>query len=100
MDATEILSVGSNILKWLVEWAYTTRGTEGLFLFFVGFLAHWIYSAVTGKLWKYIAVGLVLLAVVYYGYSLSNPGADMNMMVDTVMNATSTTTSSTLLPVV
>jgi hypothetical protein len=94
MDATEVLGLGSDILKWLVAWAYTTRGMEGLFLFLVGFLAHWVYSAVTGKLWKYLAVGLVLLAVVYYGYSISNPGADMNMMVDQVMNVSSTTTSS------
>jgi hypothetical protein len=35
----------------------------------------------------------VLIAVVYYGYSISNPGADMNAMVDTVMNVSSNATA-------
>jgi hypothetical protein len=88
MQTGDVLELGSKVMTWAINWAYTTQGMQGVFLFLAGFITHYVYSAVSGKLWKWVAVLLVVVALLYAGYSITHPGGDINTMVYTVTNMT------------
>lgn len=95
MDMSDLLTLGSKVVKWGIDWAYTTDGTRGILLFSLGFLTRWVYETVTGQLWKYLAVGIVVVLLLYWGYSANNPGVSLDGMVSTITNASVNVTNNT-----